>query len=118
MKQRLGVKEDTAVPASGWKELVAEYKQYFKEKSGEAFPDDPMEQLWGAIGAVFGSWMAEKAVTYRRVEKITGLLGTAVNVVQMVFGNTGDNSGTASASRATQAPAKRFSMATTSPTRR
>ena len=48
-----------------------------------------MEQLWGAIGAVFGSWMAEKAVTYRRVEKITGLLGTAVNVVQMVFGNTG-----------------------------
>jgi len=94
MKQRLGVKEDTAVPASGWKELVAEYKQYFKEKSGQAFPDDPMEQLWGAIGAVFGSWMAEKAVTYRRVEKITGLLGTAVNVVQMVFGNTGDNSGT------------------------
>jgi pyruvate,orthophosphate dikinase len=53
-----------------------------------------MEQLWGAIGAVFGSWMAEKAVTYRRVEKITGLLGTAVNIVQMVFGNTGDNSGT------------------------
>jgi pyruvate,orthophosphate dikinase len=50
--------------------------------------------LWGAIGAVFGSWMAEKAVTYRRVEKITGLLGTGVNVVQMVFGNTGDNSGT------------------------
>jgi pyruvate,orthophosphate dikinase len=94
MKQRLGVKEDTAVPASGWRELVAEYKQYFKEKSGQAFPDDPMEQLWGAIGAVFGSWMAEKAVTYRRVEKITGLLGTAVNVVQMVFGNTGDNSGT------------------------
>src|SRR6201988_2799592 len=94
MKQRLGVKEDTAVPASGWKELVAEYKQYFKEKAGNAFPDDPMEQLWGAIGAVFGSWMAEKAVPYRRVEKITGLLGTAVNVVQMVFGNTGDNSGT------------------------
>ena len=94
MKQRLGVKEDTAVPASGWKELVAEYKQYFKEKSGQPFPDDPMEQLWGAIGAVFGSWMAEKAVTYRRVEKITGLLGTAVNVVQMVFGNTGDSSGT------------------------
>jgi pyruvate,orthophosphate dikinase len=94
MKKRLGVKEDTAVPASGWKELVTEYKQYFKEKSGSEFPNDPMEQLWGAIGAVFGSWMAEKAVTYRRVEKITGLLGTAVNVVQMVFGNTGDNSGT------------------------
>ena len=94
MKERVGVKEDTAVPASGWKELVAEYKSLFKEKTGKNFPDDPMDQLWGAIGAVFGSWMAEKAVTYRRVEKITGLLGTAVNVVQMVFGNTGDNSGT------------------------
>jgi pyruvate, orthophosphate dikinase len=94
MKSRLGVKEDTAVSAGGWKGLVAEYKAYFKEKAGKDFPDDPMEQLWGAIGAVFGSWMAEKAVTYRRVEKITGLLGTAVNVVQMVFGNTGDNSGT------------------------
>jgi pyruvate, orthophosphate dikinase len=94
MKERVGVKEDTAVPASGWKELVAEYKAYFKQKTGQDFPDDPMEQLWGAIGAVFGSWMAEKAVTYRRVEKITGLLGTAVNVVQMVYGNTGENSGT------------------------
>jgi pyruvate, orthophosphate dikinase len=94
MKQRLGVKEDTAVPASGWKELVAEYKQYFKQQAGKDFPDDPLEQLWGAVGAVFGSWMAEKAVTYRRVEKITGLLGTAVNVVQMVFGNTGEGSGT------------------------
>jgi pyruvate, orthophosphate dikinase len=66
----------------------------FKEKTGKNFPDDPMDQLWGAIGAVFGSWMAEKAVTYRRVEKITGVMGTAVNVVQMVFGNTGDTSGT------------------------
>jgi pyruvate,orthophosphate dikinase len=94
LKSRLGVTEDTAVPASGWKELVGEFKQYFKEKSGQDFPDDPMEQLWGSIAAVFGSWMAEKAVTYRRVEKITGLLGTAVNVVQMVFGNTGENSGT------------------------
>jgi len=63
-------------------------------ESGKEFPSDPVDQLWGAIGAVFGSWMAEKAVTYRRVEKITGLLGTAVNVVQMVFGNTGDTSGT------------------------
>ena len=94
MKEKLGVKDDTAVPASGWKELVAEYKAFFREKTGKDFPEDPIEQLWGAVGAVFGSWMAEKAVTYRRVEKITGLLGTAVNVVQMVFGNTGDNSGT------------------------
>jgi pyruvate,orthophosphate dikinase len=94
MKSRLGVKEDPDVPASGWRELVGEYKAYYKEKTGRAFPEDPEEQLWGAIGAVFGSWMAEKAVTYRRVEKITGLLGTAVNVVQMVFGNTGEDSGT------------------------
>jgi pyruvate,orthophosphate dikinase len=93
-KERLGVKQDTDVPASGWKELVKEYKANFREKTGKDFPEDPIEQLWGAIGAVFGSWMAEKAVTYRRVEKITGLLGTAVNVVQMVFGNTGDTSGT------------------------
>jgi pyruvate,orthophosphate dikinase len=94
MKQRLGVKQDTDVPAGGWKDLVAEYKQLFRDRTGKDFPEDPMDQLWGAIGAVFGSWMAEKAVTYRRVEKITGLLGTAVNVVQMVFGNTGDKSGT------------------------
>jgi pyruvate, orthophosphate dikinase len=94
MKERLGVKDDTQVTAEGWRELVGEYKEYFKEKTGEDFPEDPTEQLWGAIGAVFESWMGEKAVTYRRVEKITGLLGTAVNVVQMVFGNTGEESGT------------------------
>jgi pyruvate, orthophosphate dikinase len=94
LKDRLGVKEDTAVTAAGWKELVGEYKELFKEKTGKPFPEDPMEQLWGAIGAVFGSWMAEKAVTYRRVEKITGVAGTAVNVMQMVFGNTGETSGT------------------------
>ncbi len=94
MKQRARVREDTQVSASAWKELVREYKDYFQSKTARAFPEDPQEQLWGAIGAVFGSWMAEKAVTYRRVERITGLLGTAVNVVQMVFGNTGDNSGT------------------------
>src|SRR4029077_7721335 len=94
MKMRRGIRDDTQVPAEGWRELVAAYKEYFKSKTGKAFPEDPEEQLWGAIGAVFGSWNAEKAVTYRRVERITGLLGTAVNVVQMVFGNTGDKSGT------------------------
>ena len=94
MKKKRGVKDDTQVPAEGWRELLGEYKAYFKQKTGKDFPEDPVEQLWGAIGAVFESWMGEKAVTYRRVEKITGLLGTAVNVVQMVFGNTGDNSGT------------------------
>jgi len=94
VKRSLGVKDDTQVTADGWKRLVQEYKTYFKDKTGEAFPEDPERQLWGAIGAVFESWMGEKAVTYRRVEKITGLLGTAVNVVQMVFGNTGEDSGT------------------------
>jgi pyruvate, orthophosphate dikinase len=94
LKERLRAKDDTQVAAENWQKLVAEYKDHFQEKTGHAFPEDPIEQLWGAIGAVFESWMAEKAVTYRRVEHITGLLGTAVNVVQMVFGNTGDNSGT------------------------
>jgi pyruvate,orthophosphate dikinase len=94
MKNYLGVKDDTEVTAQGWRQLVGEYKAYFKQKTGNDFPEDPEEQLWGAIGAVFESWMGEKAVTYRRVEKITGLLGTAVNVVQMVYGNTGDDSGT------------------------
>jgi pyruvate,orthophosphate dikinase len=94
MKTRHNVKDDTQVPAEGWRELVAAYKDYFKTKTGKVFPEDPEEQLWGAIGAVFSSWNAEKAVTYRRVERITGLLGTAVNVVQMVFGNMGEDSGT------------------------
>ncbi len=94
MKARRGFKDDTQVTAEGWRELLAQYKQHFRKKTGKDFPEDPTDQLWGAIGAVFESWNAEKAVTYRRVEKITGLLGTAVNVVQMVFGNTGENSGT------------------------
>jgi pyruvate, orthophosphate dikinase len=94
MKESLGVKDDTQVSADGWRNLVREYKAYFKEKTKKDFPEDPLEQLWGSVGAVFGSWMGEKAVTYRRVEKITGLLGTGVNVQQMVFGNTGDDSGT------------------------
>ncbi len=94
LKKKLKVKVDTDVTAEGWQELVGEYKKYFKDKTGRPFPEDTAEQLWGAIGAVFESWMAEKAVTYRRVEHITGLLGTAVNVVQMVFGNNGENSGT------------------------
>jgi pyruvate,orthophosphate dikinase len=94
LKKYLKVTDDTQVTADGWRQLVGEYKAYFKEKTGRDFPEDPEEQLWGAIGAVFESWMGEKAVTYRRVEKITGLLGTAVNVVQMVFGNTGEESGT------------------------
>jgi pyruvate,orthophosphate dikinase len=94
VRKRAGAKDDTGIGADGWKDLVGQFKQLYKERSGHEFPQDPETQLWGAIRAVFGSWMAEKAVTYRRVEKISGLLGTAVNVVQMVFGNWGEDSGT------------------------
>ncbi|HOJ55260.1 MAG TPA: PEP/pyruvate-binding domain-containing protein [Phycisphaerae bacterium] len=94
MKVELGVKTDPEIPAEKLKELCEQFKSFYKEKKGEAFPQDPYTQLWGAIMAVFNSWEAEKAVTYRRVEKITDLKGTAVNVVQMIFGNKGDNSGT------------------------
>ncbi|MDE1921483.1 MAG: pyruvate, phosphate dikinase [Candidatus Omnitrophica bacterium] len=94
MKERLGVKTDPEIPADKLKELCAEFKAFYKQNKGEDFPQDPWKQLWGAVMAVFNSWEAEKAQTYRRVEKITDLKGTAVNVVQMVFGNKGDKSGT------------------------
>ncbi|MEP0848438.1 MAG: pyruvate, phosphate dikinase, partial [Phycisphaerae bacterium] len=94
MKERRGVKLDTEVPAEGWQELCGEFKAFYREQTRKEFPQDPWEQLVGAINAVFHSWNAEKSVTYRRVEKITDLKGTAVNVQQMVFGNLGDDSGT------------------------
>ncbi len=94
MKHKLGVKTDPEIPADKLKELCAQFKDFYKKNKGDDFPQDPYKQLWGAVMAVFNSWEAEKAVTYRRVEKITDLKGTAVNVVQMVFGNKGDRSGT------------------------
>ncbi len=94
MKHKLGVKTDPEIPAESLKELCREFKDFYRKNKGEEFPQDPYKQLWGAIMAVFNSWEAEKAVTYRRVEKITDLKGTAVNVVQMVFGNKGEKSGT------------------------
>ena len=94
MKHEIGVKNDPEIPADKLKELCNQFKAFYKLNKGEDFPQDPYKQLWGAIMAVFSSWEAEKAQTYRRVEKITDLKGTAVNVVQMVFGNKGDNSGT------------------------
>jgi pyruvate,orthophosphate dikinase len=94
LKIRLEVKDDTDVSAAGWKELIAEYKAYYRQKRGQEFPQDPIEQLWGAIGAVFRSWLGEKAQKYRQAEKIPDHAGTAASVVQMVFGNTGDDSGT------------------------
>jgi pyruvate,orthophosphate dikinase len=94
MKKSLGVKNDTDLSADNLKKLCADFKDFYKQKKGKSFPQDPMEQLWGAIDAVFDSWEADKSITYRRVEKITDLKGTAVNVVQMVYGNKGDTSGT------------------------
>jgi pyruvate,orthophosphate dikinase len=94
IKAELGVKTDPEIPAEKLKELCNRFKAFYQEKKGQPFPQDPLTQLWGAVMAVFDSWEAEKAVTYRRVEKITDLKGTAVNIVQMVFGNKGDNSGT------------------------
>ncbi len=94
MKHRIGVHSDPEIPADKLKELCFAFKDFYKKNKGQEFPQDPWKQLWGAIMAVFNSWEAEKAQTYRRVEKITDLKGTAVNVVQMVFGNKGDKSGT------------------------
>jgi pyruvate,orthophosphate dikinase len=94
VKTKHGTKQDTEVPVEGLRALCASLKTLFEKRTGEAFPQEPIDQLWGAIEAVFRSWNAEKAVTYRRVERITGLKGTAVNVVQMVFGNRGETSGT------------------------
>ena len=89
-----GVKLDTELTADDLKDLVTEFKTAIKEKTGHDFPDDPMEQLWGAIGAVFGSWMNERAIVYRKLNNIPEWWGTAVNVQSMVFGNMGEDSGT------------------------
>ena len=94
IKSKYGTTEDTAVPADGLAELVAAYKDIYKKHVGEGFPQDPMKQLALAVEAVFKSWMGDRAISYRRIAGITGLLGTAVNVQAMVFGNMGDDSGT------------------------
>lgn len=93
-KANKGVKLDTELEAEDLKSLVEEFKAAIKEKTGNAFPDDPMEQLWGAVGAVFGSWMNERAIVYRKLNNIPAEWGTAVNIQSMVFGNMGEDSGT------------------------
>ncbi len=93
-KNSRGVKLDTELTAADLKELVAEFKAEIFNKLGKTFPEDPMEQLWGAIGAVFGSWMNERAIVYRRLNDIPESWGTAVNIQSMVFGNMGESSGT------------------------
>ena len=94
IKAEKGVKLDTDLSGDDLKELVKRYKAVYKKAVGDDFPQDPKEQLWAAIMAVFNSWMGHKAVEYRRIERITGLKGTAVNVQAMVFGNMGTGSGT------------------------
>ena len=94
IKSKYGVKNDTQVPTEGLKELCESYKSVYKEHVGAGFPQNPMKQLQHAIEAVFGSWNADKAISYRRIEGMTGLNGTAVNVQTMAFGNMGDDCGT------------------------
>ncbi len=88
------VQFDTELTAEDLKELVAEFKAEIKKKTGKTFPSNPEEQLWGAVGAVFGSWMNDRAIIYRKLNGIPESWGTAVNVQSMVFGNMGMDSGT------------------------
>jgi pyruvate,orthophosphate dikinase len=94
VKKKCRVKEDTDVPASGLEDLCVRYKKVFKKFAKLDFPQDPYKQLQHSIEAVFGSWSSGKAISYRQINEITGLDGTAVNVQTMVFGNMGEDSGT------------------------
>jgi pyruvate, orthophosphate dikinase len=93
-KDRNGYTLDTDLDADDLESLVGRYKERVQEERGEPFPQDPNAQLWGAISAVFGSWMNQRAITYRRLHNIPESWGTAVNVQAMVFGNMGDSSAT------------------------
>ncbi|HPX61713.1 MAG TPA: pyruvate, phosphate dikinase [Deltaproteobacteria bacterium] len=93
-KEERGVHLDTELTAADWKELVVKFKAKIHEELGKPFPEDPQEQMWGAIGAVFGSWMNQRAITYRKLNNIPSEWGTAVNVQSMVFGNMGNDCAT------------------------
>jgi len=93
-KDALNVTVDTALSADDWQGVVEAYKGAVLEALGTAFPQDPHDQLWGALGAVFDSWMNDRAKFYRRMHDIPEAWGTAVNVQSMVFGNMGDDSAT------------------------
>jgi pyruvate,orthophosphate dikinase len=94
VKERKGYESDLDLAAEDWQSLTVEFKKLVKKVLGKPFPDDPMEQLWGAIDAVFLSWFGKRAVAYRRIEKLPDDWGTAVNVQTMVFGNMGDDCAT------------------------
>jgi pyruvate,orthophosphate dikinase len=93
-KDSKGYSLDTELTADDWVDLVGKYKDAVARETGEDFPQDPHAQLWGAVGAVFSSWMNARAVTYRRLHDIPESWGTAVNIQSMVFGNMGDTSAT------------------------
>ncbi len=93
-KETKGVEYDTELGAEDWKKVCEQYKEIVKKHAGKLFPEDPKEQLKMGIDAVFGSWNSKRAIAYRRINHIIGLLGTAVNVQTMAFGNMGDTSGT------------------------
>src|SRR4051795_2124817 len=93
LKDDRGVKDDTELDAGALRELVDTFKGLYRDETGEDFPQEPQEQLEGAIRAVFDSWNGERAVSYRRINRIPDEWGTAVNVQQMVFGNKGEDSG-------------------------
>ncbi|MDR2158973.1 MAG: pyruvate, phosphate dikinase [Treponema sp.] len=94
VKKSRGVELDTDLSAGDLEKLVGEYKDIVKKHTGKHFPQGPLDQLWGSINAVFGSWMNERAIKYRQLNDIRSLKGTAVNVQSMVFGNFGEDSGT------------------------
>jgi pyruvate,orthophosphate dikinase len=94
VKEDKGYQLDTDLSADDWKKVVARYKDKVKEQLGRPFPQDVHEQLWGAVGAVFGSWMNQRAITYRRLHDIPAAWGTAVNIQSMVFGNMGTDCAT------------------------
>ena len=94
VKHKHGYQIDTELTADDLKHLVSVFKRKVKDTLGRAFPEDPIDQLWGGIGAVFGSWQGKRAVEYRRIEKIPDAWGTAVNVQAMVFGNMGSDCAT------------------------
>ncbi len=93
VKAEHGVRLDTELTSRSLRELTGRFKALLRDATGEDFPQDPGEQLRAAICAVFGSWLGERAVSYRRINRIPDDWGTAVNVQQMVFGNKGDTSG-------------------------
>ena len=93
-KDRLGVTIDTDLSASDWEKVVTDYKAVVEDRLGHPFPQDPQDQLWGAVSAVFDSWMNERAKFYRRMHDIPESWGTAVNIQSMVFGNMGQTSAT------------------------